>query len=91
MLGNINIGNNVQIGSNAVVIKDVPDNSTVVGVPGRIVKKEGVKITAITLDHTNLPDPLAQSINKLQDEINTIEEVIKEWKKKKTNELKDGD
>ena len=91
VLGNINIGNNVQIGSNAVVIKDVPDNSTVVGVPGRIVKKEGVKITAITLDHTNLPDPLAQSINKLQDEINTIEEVIKEWKKKKTNELKDGD
>ncbi|MDP8233643.1 MAG: serine O-acetyltransferase [Candidatus Saelkia tenebricola] len=83
VLGNINIGNNVQIGSNAVVIKDVPNNSTVVGVPGRIVKREGVKVTAITLDHTNLPDPLAQSINKLQDEINVIENVIKDWKQRK--------
>jgi len=91
VLGNINIGDNVQIGSNAVVIKDVPDNSTVVGVPGRIVKREGVKVSVITLDHTNLPDPLAQSISRLQDEINTIEEVIKDWKKKKADELKNGD
>jgi serine O-acetyltransferase len=91
VLGNIKIGNNVQIGANAVVIKDVPDNSTVVGVPGRIVKREGKKIPAITLDHTNLPDPLAQSIERLQTEINHIEDVLREWRKKKEEELNSGD
>src|SRR4030067_651405 len=44
VLGNIRIGDNSYIGSNAVVIKDVPDNSTVVGVPGRITKQDGKKI-----------------------------------------------
>lgn len=91
VLGDIKIGNNVQIGANAVVIKDVPDNSTVVGVPGRIVKREGKKIPAITLDHTNLPDPLAQSIERLQTEINYIEDVLREWRKKKEEELNSGD
>ncbi|HDL09969.1 MAG TPA: serine O-acetyltransferase, partial [Candidatus Omnitrophica bacterium] len=82
VLGNITIGNNVQIGANAVVIKDVPDNSTVVGIPGRIVKREGKKIPAITLDHTNLPDPLAQSIERIQNEINQIEDVLRQWGEK---------
>ncbi|MDD5613780.1 MAG: serine O-acetyltransferase [Candidatus Omnitrophica bacterium] len=87
VLGNIVIGNNVQIGSNAVVVKDVPDNSTVVGVPGRMVKREGVRISKISLDHTNLPDPLAQSIERIQNEINEIEDVLKQWRKKKEQEL----
>ncbi len=91
VLGNITIGNNVQIGANAVVIKDVPDNSTVVGVPGRVVKREGKKIPAITLDHTNLPDPLAQSIERIQNEINQIEDVLRQWREKKEQELKDSD
>ncbi|MCD6080760.1 MAG: serine O-acetyltransferase [Candidatus Omnitrophica bacterium] len=91
VLGNIRIGNNVQIGANAVVIKDVPDNSTVVGVPGRIVKREGKKFPAITLDHTNLPDPLAQSIERLQSEINYIEDILREWRKKKEEELNNND
>ena len=41
VLGNIRIGNNVKIGGNSVVVKDVPDNCTVVGVPGRIIKRNG--------------------------------------------------
>jgi serine O-acetyltransferase len=50
ILGNINIGDNSYIGANAVVIKDVPSNSTVVGIPGRITKQEGRKID-MELDH----------------------------------------
>ena len=42
--GNITIGDNVQIGANAVVMKDVPPNSTVVGVPGRVVKRNGKRV-----------------------------------------------
>ncbi|MDP8253504.1 MAG: serine O-acetyltransferase EpsC [Candidatus Kaelpia aquatica] len=87
VLGNIRIGDNVQIGSNAVVIKDVPDDSTVVGVPGRMVKREGIKMPKISLDHTDLPDPLAQSIDRIQSEINEIEDVLKQWRKKKEEEL----
>ncbi|MFH1593663.1 MAG: serine O-acetyltransferase EpsC [Candidatus Omnitrophota bacterium] len=83
ILGKVTIGDNVQIGSNAVVIKDVPPNSTVVGVPGRIVKVEGKKIPGISLDHTSLPDPIAQRLDKLQDEIDHIETEIRDHRKKK--------
>ena len=83
ILGNVKIGDNVQIGANAVVIKDVPPNSTVVGVPGRIVKKEGKKIPGASLDHTSLPDPIAQRLDRLQKEIGHIEAEIREYHEKK--------
>jgi serine O-acetyltransferase len=82
VLGNITIGDNVQIGANAVVVKEVPPNCTVVGVPGRITKKEGVPVAGVSLDHTNLPDPLAQSIERLQKEIDLIESQMKYWRTK---------
>lgn len=85
VLGNITIGDNVQIGANAVVVRDVPANSTVVGVPGRIAKKEGKKILGITLDHTKLPDPLAQALQKLQHEIDHIESKMKDWHNEQEN------
>ena len=84
VLGNVKIGDNVQIGANAVVLRDVPPNSTVVGVPGRIVKKEGKKISGISLDHTALPDPIATRLDRLQHEINHIESEIKEHRRKKS-------
>ncbi|MEA3306021.1 MAG: serine O-acetyltransferase EpsC [Candidatus Omnitrophota bacterium] len=83
ILGGINIGDNVNVGANAVVIRDIPPNSTVVGVPGRVAKKEGKKIPGINLDHTSLPDPLANSLKRLQCEIDKIEAEIKEWHKGK--------
>ncbi|PIU42140.1 MAG: serine O-acetyltransferase [Candidatus Omnitrophica bacterium CG07_land_8_20_14_0_80_42_15] len=79
ILGNITVGDNVNVGSNAVVIKDVPSNSTVVGIPGRIVRKEGKPVSGISLDHTNLPDPLANALDRLQKEIDHIEGEIKQW------------
>lgn len=81
ILGNITVGDEAQIGANAVVIRDVPPQSTVVGVPGRVVKTKGRRFPGINLDHTNLPDPMAQSLEKLQHEIDAIEQHMKEWRK----------
>ncbi len=72
VLGNITIGDNSYIGANAVVIKDVPPNSTVVGVPGRITKQDGKKID-ISLDHIHILDPIMQLIEELQKRIENIE------------------
>ncbi len=72
VLGNITIGDNSYIGANAVVIKDVPPNSTVVGVPGRITKQDGKKIDT-SLDHMRTFDPIMQSIEELQKRIDKLE------------------
>ncbi|MFH1857542.1 MAG: serine O-acetyltransferase [Candidatus Omnitrophota bacterium] len=79
ILGNITLGDHAQIGANAVVIKDVPPYSTVVGVPGRIVRMKGQHLPDINLDHTNLPDPITQALSRLQNEISAIEHQLKEW------------
>ncbi|MEW6101361.1 MAG: serine O-acetyltransferase [Candidatus Omnitrophota bacterium] len=73
VLGNINIGDNSYIGANAVVIKDVPANSTVVGVPGRITKQDGKKID-ISLDHIHVLDPIMQSIEELEKRIDKLDQ-----------------
>lgn len=73
VLGNITVGENSYIGSNAVVIKDVPQNSTVVGVPGRITKQEGRKID-VSLDHIHVLDPILQEIEELKDRIKKLEQ-----------------
>ncbi|MBM3243639.1 MAG: serine O-acetyltransferase [Candidatus Omnitrophica bacterium] len=72
VLGNITIGDNSYIGSNAVVINDVPQNSTVVGVPGRITRQDGKKID-ISLDHKQVLDPIMQVIEELQKRIDRLE------------------
>ncbi len=72
VLGNITVGDNSYIGANAVVIKDVPPNSTVVGVPGRITKQEGKKIE-ISLDHIHILDPIMQLIEELEKRIEELE------------------
>ena len=85
VLGNIEIGNNVKIGAGSVVIHSVPDNATVVGVPGEIVRREGKKTHTLALDHGNLPDPveeLKQRIKALQKEVDILEEQVKDRPKK---------
>jgi len=72
ILGNITIGDNSYIGANAVVIKDVPPNSTVVGVPGRITKQDGKKID-VDLDHIHVIDPIMQIIDELEKRIEKLE------------------
>ncbi|MFH1837800.1 MAG: serine O-acetyltransferase EpsC [Candidatus Omnitrophota bacterium] len=84
ILGNITIGNNVLIGANAVVLRDVEDSSTVVGVPGRVAKRLGKRIPGgVNLDHSSLPDPLQQALERLQHEIDHIEEEIDKHHEKK--------
>ncbi len=84
VLGSIKIGNNVKIGAGSVVLKDVPDNCTVVGVPGRVVKRDGRRggdpalESQIDLNHNRLPDPVAEMIMCLQKKIERLEERISE-------------
>lgn len=78
ILGNIRIGDNVSVGANAVVLEEVPSNSTVVGVPGRIAKREGRRVSGVNIDYCHLPDPLAQAMDRLQHEIDKIENELKE-------------
>ena len=80
VLGNITVGNNVMIGANAVVLRDVPDDSTVVGVPGRVARRKGKRIPGgINLDHSSLPDPLQQALERLQHEIDHIEGEMQDY------------
>ena len=72
VLGNISVGGNSYIGANAVVIKDVPANSTVVGVPGRITKQDGQKID-ISLGHIHVLDPLLQELEELKGRLSELE------------------
>ena len=74
VLGGITIGNNVKIGAGSVVVKAVPDNSTVVGIPGRIVHRD--ESTSV-LDHGLLPDPEGQDIAELKTKVAALEEQLK--------------
>ncbi len=80
ILGSITIGDNVMVGANAVVLKSVPPDSTVVGVPGRIAKIAGRRLPGISLDHSNLPDPLAERLERLQMELSGVEKAVDAWK-----------
>ncbi len=77
ILGNINIGDHVKVGAGSVVVKDVPPHSTVVGIPGKVVKREGVDIK-IDLRHDDLPDPLRDTLAELTDNIHRLEHRISE-------------
>ena len=76
ILGNITIGDNSYIGANAVVIRDVPPNSTVVGVPGHVTKQDGMKID-LRLDHVHVSDPIMQHMKDMLRRIKTLEERVK--------------
>ncbi|MBM7865914.1 serine O-acetyltransferase [Heliobacterium gestii] len=79
VLGSITIGDDVKIGAGSVVLKPVPPNCTVVGVPGRIVVRDGVNVRdrqLVDLEHNKLPDPVAEMIFCLQRKISHLEERI---------------
>lgn len=79
ILGSITIGENSKIGGGSVVLKDVPDNATVVGIPGRIVKQDGKKVSQ-KLDHHMMPDPIAERLVELQKEIDILNEELSKVK-----------
>ncbi len=68
IIGSFTVGENSKIGAGSVVLSEVPPNCTVVGVPGRIVKRDNVKIPRSDMDQCNLPDPVKEDITVLQRE-----------------------
>ncbi len=66
VLGSFTIGDNSKIGAGSVVLSEVPPNSTVVGVPGRVVKRNNVALPQETMNQTDLPDPVREDIASLQ-------------------------
>lgn len=74
VLGNLLIGNNVRIGAGSVVLRDVPSDCTVVGIPGRIVYRSGERVDP--LEHGRLPDSEAQVIRALVDRIESLEQQV---------------
>ena len=75
ILGSFTIGENSKIGAGSVVLKPVPANCTVVGVPGRIVKRDNKK-PRMDLDQVNLPDPVLDAIIELQKENRELREIV---------------
>lgn len=80
VLGSMTIGKHSRIGAGSVVLNEVPPNSTVVGIPGKVVVQDGVKINRNSLDHQNLPDPVADKIRSLEEEIEMLKERLPEHK-----------
>jgi serine O-acetyltransferase len=74
VLGSIRIGDHCKIGAGSVVVRPVPDHSTVVGIPGRIVRQ---RTPEGTLEHGMLPDPEGQEINDLKQRVTELEHLVK--------------
>lgn len=68
IIGSFTIGENSKIGAGSVVLEEVPPNCTVVGVPGRIVKRDNIKVPRSDMDQVHLPDPVMEDITVLQHE-----------------------
>jgi serine O-acetyltransferase len=82
VLGSITIGENSKVGGGSVVLKDVPPNSTVVGVPGRVVMRDGVKVNK-DLNHSDLPDPIADRFKTLEAELASLHKEITEMREER--------
>ena len=76
ILGSFTIGENSKIGAGSVVLEEVPPNCTVVGVPGRIVKRDDKKVLRSEMDQINLPDPVLSDIRELQKESRELHDQL---------------
>ena len=82
VLGSFTIGENSKIGAGSVVLKEVPPNCTVVGVPGRIVKMNDEKMPRLDMDQVHLPDPISNDIRELQADNLRMHRQIQEMEKR---------
>ena len=78
VLGPMYIGDNSKVAVNAVVLTEIPENSTAVGIPAKVVKREGVRVDQ--LDHVHIPDPVAQQIRRLEEKLASLESELESIK-----------
>jgi len=82
ILGAITVGEGARVGGGSVVVRDVPPNSVVVGVPGKVIYRDGKRVEdAVDLEHGDLPDPLARAMEQLLDRIQTLEGEVRTLRK----------
>ena len=81
IIGSFTIGENSKIGAGSVVLKQVPPNSTVVGVPGRVVKRDNKKMPRAEMDQVNSPDPVLDALIALQKENRELREIVTQLQK----------
>jgi len=76
VLGSFTVGENSKIGAGSVVLSEVPPNCTVVGVPGRVVKRDNLRIPREDMDQVHLPDPVKNDIDSLRKENERLSKLI---------------
>lgn len=76
VLGPFRIGDGTKIAANAVVLTEIPENCTAVGIPAKVVKKQGVKVEN-DLDQIHIPDPVAQELRRLEDKMAALEKELR--------------
>ena len=81
ILGNITIGENCRVGAGSVVLNDVPDNSTIVGVPGHIIFRDGKRV--VITDPKEIRDPLSDALAALAEQVQKLEDTVKELTREK--------
>jgi serine O-acetyltransferase len=81
VLGPFYIGDNSKVAANAVVLKEIPENCTAVGIPAKVVRREGVKVES-DLDQIHIPDPVAQELRKLEERIAELEAELEKREEK---------
>jgi len=81
IIGALFIGDNSRIGAGSVVVRDVPPNSVVVGVPGRVTYKDGQRVGGIDMNQTDLPDPVSRALDQLVERIRALEAELETLRK----------
>jgi serine O-acetyltransferase len=81
VIGAFRIGDGSRIGAGSVVVREVPANSVVVGVPGRVTYKDGQRVGDIDLNQTDLPDPVTKALEQLVERIRTLEAELETLRK----------
>src|SRR5438046_4843161 len=81
VIGGFSIGSGSRIGAGSVVVREVPENSVVVGVPGRVTFRDGERVGGIDLNQSDLPDPVARALEQLVDRIHSLESELESLKK----------
>jgi serine O-acetyltransferase len=77
IMGAITVGEGTRVGAGSVVVRDVPPNSVVVGVPGKIISRDGRRVAPeIDLEHSDLPDPVARAMDQLLERIRSLEQQL---------------